>query len=123
MLQITLDESDAYAAWIAARDGGMVSDPNFADIKCKRSKLFLVCIVNKHFLILIVNLGGLMLQALLAHWPRTTHVSQLPVDEQVGCDLKYCNGYFSVPDHTPLILWLGEVFFYFSNKHFILHWL
>ncbi|CAB1341090.1 unnamed protein product, partial [Coregonus sp. 'balchen'] len=58
MLTITLDESDCFAAWVSAKDAGF-SSPDGADPK--------------------LNLGGLLLQALLEYWPRT-HIN--PMDEE-----------------------------------------
>ncbi|XP_074055209.1 WD repeat-containing protein 48 isoform X1 [Macrotis lagotis] len=58
MLTITLDESDCFAAWVSAKDAGF-SSPDGSDPK--------------------LNLGGLLLQALLEYWPRT-HVN--PMDEE-----------------------------------------
>uniref|UniRef100_A0A8C9DP85 WD repeat-containing protein 48 n=1 Tax=Prolemur simus TaxID=1328070 RepID=A0A8C9DP85_PROSS len=57
-----------------------------------------------------LNLGGLLLQALLEYWPRT-HIN--PVDEEEN-DVNHVNGehenrvqkgngYFQVPPHTPVI--------------------
>ncbi|KAI5106512.1 WD repeat-containing protein 48, partial [Silurus meridionalis] len=97
MLTITLDESDCFAAWVSAKDAGFTS-PDGSDPK--------------------LNLGGLLLQALLEYWPRT-HSS--PMDEETELNHKYplnlCalvngehenriqkgNGYFQVPPHTPVI--------------------
>ncbi|KAH0627622.1 hypothetical protein JD844_003606 [Phrynosoma platyrhinos] len=81
MLTITLDESDCFAAWVSAKDAGFS-----------------------------INLGGLLLQALLEYWPRT-HIN--PMDEEenemnhVNGDqenrVQKGNGYFQVPPHTPVI--------------------
>ncbi|XP_013370529.1 PREDICTED: WD repeat-containing protein 48 isoform X3 [Chinchilla lanigera] len=89
MLTITLDESDCFAAWVSAKDAGF-SSPDGSDPK--------------------LNLGGLLLQALLEYWPRT-HVS--PVDEEENevnhvngeqeNRVQKGNGYFQVPPHTPVI--------------------
>ncbi|XP_077990017.1 WD repeat-containing protein 48-like [Glandiceps talaboti] len=98
MLCIHLEESDCFAAWVSAKDVGL--EPNDGtDAK--------------------VNFGGLLLQALLEHWPRThTHIlpddmgNQMNGDEMSPSDislsldpstLKTGNGYFSVPGHTPVI--------------------
>ncbi|KHJ41842.1 hypothetical protein D918_08058 [Trichuris suis] len=81
MLQITLDETDCFSAWVSARDAGLGNAENM-DIK--------------------LNFGGLLLQALLEHWPRTK-VVQEQLHELSGFDSRYANGYFSVPGHTPLI--------------------
>uniref|UniRef100_A0A8C7FNK7 WD repeat-containing protein 48 n=1 Tax=Oncorhynchus kisutch TaxID=8019 RepID=A0A8C7FNK7_ONCKI len=88
MLTITLDESDCFAAWVSAKDAGF-SSPDGADPK--------------------LNLGGLLLQALLEYWPRT-HVN--PMDEETEMNhvngehesrIQKGNGYFHVPPHTPVI--------------------
>lgn len=85
MLTITLDESDCFAAWVSAKDAGFSSSDG-SDPKCKISDLtpFLLsrkmfdskcdrihCSYLDLFLCLVVNLGGLLLQALLEFWPRT----------------------------------------------------
>ncbi|XP_028822922.1 WD repeat-containing protein 48a isoform X1 [Denticeps clupeoides] len=88
MLTITLDESDCFAAWVSAKDAGFTS-PDGSDPK--------------------LNLGGLLLQALLEYWPRT-HVN--PMDEETELNhvngehesrIQKGNGYFQVPPHTPVI--------------------
>ncbi|XP_026097411.1 WD repeat-containing protein 48-like isoform X1 [Carassius auratus] len=58
MLTITLDESDCFAAWVSAKDAGFTSSDG-SDPK--------------------LNLGGLLLQALLEYWPRT-HIN--PSDDE-----------------------------------------
>ncbi|XP_016099984.1 WD repeat-containing protein 48 [Sinocyclocheilus grahami] len=90
MLTITLDESDCFAAWVSAKDAGFTS-PDGSDPK--------------------LNLGGLLLQALLEYWPRT-HTN--PTDEETELNhgsvngehesrIQKGNGYFQVPPHTPVI--------------------
>ncbi|KAG5842039.1 hypothetical protein ANANG_G00173430 [Anguilla anguilla] len=89
MLTITLDESDCFAAWVSAKDAGF-SSPDGSDPK--------------------LNLGGLLLQALLEYWPRT-HINPLDEEENevnhVNGDqenrIQKGNGYFQVPPHTPVI--------------------
>ncbi|TSS97513.1 WD repeat-containing protein 48 [Bagarius yarrelli] len=98
MLTITLDESDCFAAWVSARDAGFTS-PDGSDPK--------------------LNLGGLLLQALLEFWPRT-HINPMEEEEEVNHvtalsffgyvvngeqenRLQKGNGYFQVPPHTPVI--------------------
>ncbi|KAJ3594759.1 hypothetical protein NHX12_004066 [Muraenolepis orangiensis] len=78
MLTITLDESDCFAAWVSAKDAGF-SSADGSDPK--------------------LNLGGLLLQALLEFWPRT-HIN--PMEEEEN-DANHGNGYFQVPPHTPVI--------------------
>ncbi|XP_029499159.2 WD repeat-containing protein 48-like isoform X3 [Oncorhynchus nerka] len=90
MLTITLDESDCFAAWVSAKDAGFSSSDG-SDPK--------------------LNLGGLLLQALLEFWPRT-HIN--PMDEEENevnhavngeqeTRVQKGNGYFQVPPHTPVI--------------------
>ncbi|KAK7945105.1 hypothetical protein WMY93_000833 [Mugilogobius chulae] len=89
MLTITLDESDCFAAWVSAKDAGFSSSDG-SDPK--------------------LNLGGLLLQALLEFWPRT-RIN--PMDEEENevnhvngeqeNRIQKGNGYFQVPPHTPVI--------------------
>uniref|UniRef100_A0AAZ3RTJ6 WD repeat-containing protein 48 n=1 Tax=Oncorhynchus tshawytscha TaxID=74940 RepID=A0AAZ3RTJ6_ONCTS len=90
MLTITLDESDCFAAWVSAKDASFSSSDG-SDPK--------------------LNLGGLLLQALLEFWPRT-HIN--PMDEEENEVINHVNGeqetrvqkgngYFQVPPHTPVI--------------------
>ncbi|RXM99027.1 WD repeat-containing protein 48 [Acipenser ruthenus] len=89
MLTITLDESDCFAAWVSAKDAGF-SSPDGSDPK--------------------LNLGGLLLQALLEYWPRT-HINQADEEEneinhvngEQEPRIQKGNGYFQVPPHTPVI--------------------
>ncbi|CAM9547553.1 WD repeat-containing protein 48 [Petromyzon marinus] len=90
MLTITLEENDCFAAWVSAKDAGFASQDG-ADPK--------------------LNFGGLLLQALLEHWPRT-HVGPMEDDDiemsQVNGEpenrvVTKGNGYFLVPPHTPVI--------------------
>ncbi|KAL1775327.1 WD repeat-containing protein 48 isoform X2 [Sigmodon hispidus] len=90
MLTITLDESDCFAPWVSAKDAG------FSSLGGSDPKL---------------NLGGLLLQALLEYWPRK-HVT--PMDEEENevnhvrgeqeSRVQKGNGYFQVPPH-PCDLW------------------
>lgn len=75
MLTITLDESDCFAAWVSAKDAGFSSSDGSDP---KRKTFFFGLVFDKYlhgssadFLHLVVNLGGLLLQALLEFWPRT----------------------------------------------------
>uniref|UniRef100_A0A915K2Q2 WD repeat-containing protein 48 homolog n=1 Tax=Romanomermis culicivorax TaxID=13658 RepID=A0A915K2Q2_ROMCU len=79
-LQITLDETDCLSAWISAKDAGLGN--NNSDVK--------------------LNYGSLMLQALLEYWPRAQGHIDIPLEDG-GFNTAYLNGYFSVPEHTPLI--------------------
>ncbi|KRX70496.1 WD repeat-containing protein 48 [Trichinella sp. T6] len=81
MLQITLDEADCFSAWVSAKDAKL-GNINNVDVK--------------------LNFGGLLLQALLEHWPRAQSVQDQP-EEGTGFDKRFSNGYFAVPGHTPLI--------------------
>ncbi|XP_003380961.1 WD domain, G-beta repeat-containing domain protein [Trichinella spiralis] len=83
MLQITLDEADCFSAWVSAKDAKL-GNINNVDVK--------------------LNFGGLLLQALLEHWPRAQSVQDQP-EEGTGFDKRFSNGYFAVPGHTPLIFW------------------
>lgn len=89
MLSIHLDESDCFAAWLSAKDGGLApsdgSDPK-------------------------INYGYLLLQALLEHWPRT-YMNEEENGDGPGCSPvlggdrpRPRNSYFSVPGHTPVII-------------------
>uniref|UniRef100_A0A673G9A2 WD repeat-containing protein 48 n=1 Tax=Sinocyclocheilus rhinocerous TaxID=307959 RepID=A0A673G9A2_9TELE len=81
--------ADCFAAWVSAKDAGFTS-PDGSDPK--------------------LNLGGLLLQALLEYWPRT-HTN--PTDEETELNhgmngehesrIQKGNGYFQVPPHTPVI--------------------
>uniref|UniRef100_A0A6Q2WRA2 WD repeat-containing protein 48 n=1 Tax=Esox lucius TaxID=8010 RepID=A0A6Q2WRA2_ESOLU len=90
MLTITLDESDCFAAWVSAKDAGF-SSTDGSDPK--------------------LNLGGLLLQALLEFWPRT-HINPMDEEEievnhavngEQETRVQKGNGYFQVPPHTPVI--------------------
>jgi len=86
MLTIHLEESDCFAAWVSAREVGMGQVTDASDPK--------------------LNLGSLVLQALLEHWPNTfnncddemANQGHGPMQEKRGG-----NSYFSVPGHTPVI--------------------
>ncbi|XP_039249667.2 WD repeat-containing protein 48-like [Styela clava] len=99
MLSIHLEEPDCFSAWVTAKDvaGFENSDPS--------TKL---------------NYGGLLLQALLEHWPSThLHIEDTsendsdekndregersPSHKQRPHKIIKGNRYFSVPGHTPVI--------------------
>lgn len=102
MLTIHLEEPDCFSAWVTAKDvaGFEDSDPS--------TKL---------------NYGGLLLQALLEHWPSTHLYIEEGVEEEMETDgaqgesgsqeperrvtkvtqVIKGNRYFSVPEHTPVI--------------------
>uniref|UniRef100_A0A8C7XMJ6 WD repeat-containing protein 48 n=1 Tax=Oryzias sinensis TaxID=183150 RepID=A0A8C7XMJ6_9TELE len=81
--------ADCFAAWVSAKDAGFSSSDG-SDPK--------------------LNLGGLLLQALLEFWPRT-RIN--PMDEEENevnhvngeqeNRVQKGNGYFQVPPHTPVI--------------------
>ncbi|RWS28076.1 WD repeat-containing protein 48-like protein [Leptotrombidium deliense] len=100
MLSIHLEEPDCFAAWVSAREFGFDVPSDSPDPK--------------------INLGGLLLQALLEYWPQTyTSEEDLGVlngKEENGDVSHECNKamttnnisrpanqYFSVPVHTPII--------------------
>ncbi|GIY83902.1 WD repeat-containing protein 48 [Caerostris darwini] len=86
LLCIHMDEPDSFAAWVSSKEFGLGSiegpDPK-------------------------VNLGGLLLQALLEHWPATysadeecdSNMNERPLEERQASG----NPYFSVPEHIPVI--------------------
>ncbi|CAO2633215.1 WD repeat-containing protein 48 [Lemmus lemmus] len=86
---LTKDTNNNVAYWVSAKDAGF-SSPDGSDPK--------------------LNLGGLLLQALLEYWPRT-HVT--PMDEEENevnhvsgeqeSRVQKGNGYFQVPPHTPVV--------------------
>ena len=81
------DENDCLSAWVSARETGLA--PNDA-------------IDQK------VNYGGLLLQALLEHWPRPYAIEEeSDVDNAQqhngNVNSRGGNDYFSVPGHTPVI--------------------
>ncbi|RWS08592.1 WD repeat-containing protein 48-like protein [Dinothrombium tinctorium] len=103
MLSIHLEDPDCFGTWVSAREFGFPVANDAPDPK--------------------INLGGLLLQALLEHWPQTyTTEEELGVivngkeengdtrssDSNKASDaLHTCqrpaNQYFSVPVHTPII--------------------
>ncbi|KAI0242860.1 WD repeat-containing protein 48 [Lamellibrachia satsuma] len=89
MLTLHLEESDCFAAWVSSKEVGIGQTTDGTETK--------------------LNFGGLVLQALLEHWPRTyteTSHTYLEGDEPgkvICCENKGGNPYFSVPSHTPII--------------------
>ncbi|TKR57587.1 hypothetical protein L596_030269 [Steinernema carpocapsae] len=75
LLQITLDESDFFSAWVSAKDSGFPGGQ--ADAK------------------VLVNYGGMVLRSLFERWPRSCP----DVDEESAT-----HGFFSFPQHTPIII-------------------
>lgn len=87
MLQITLDESDVFSAWLSAKDAS-IGD---TEKKGKAAK-------NKEFFIL-VNYGGMMLRSLFERWPRCQMSIEGSETAEATAD------YIPIPGHTPLIIW------------------
>lgn len=85
MLSVSLEESDCFQAWVSVNDVGLSSPgDNNSDTK--------------------VNLGSLVLQALLQHWPATQANNNNNNMETDNTDSSMAaNKYFQVPPHTPLI--------------------
>ncbi|XP_054154026.1 WD repeat-containing protein 48-like [Oppia nitens] len=103
MLSIHLEEPDCFAAWVSAKEFGFYSENDGPDPK--------------------INLGGLLLQALLEYWPPIYNneeeieangysmngqpqgiPSKEPKQNNVNERLERpVNQYFSVPSHTPVI--------------------
>lgn len=98
MLTIHLEETDCFAAWVSAREVGICTSEG-SDPK--------------------VNLGGLLLQALLENWPRTHSPDEEREPFEGGNNPENGenhmnppggersrppgNNYFCVPGHTPVI--------------------
>lgn len=88
LLCIHMDEPDSFAAWVSSKEFGLLNNDG-PDPK--------------------VNLGGLLLQALLEHWPATYSNDEecengTIADNTVnGEKQRPGNPYFSVPEHTPVI--------------------
>lgn len=89
MLTIHLEENDCFAAWVSAKEVGMAQPNDGSDPK--------------------INFGGLILQALLEHWPRTyTRLEEmLDNGDHIGMETEFekktGNNYFIIPAHTPVI--------------------
>jgi WD repeat-containing protein 48 len=102
MLSIHLEEPDCFAAWVSAKEFGFFSENDGPDPK--------------------INLGGLLLQALLEHWPQIynneeelenghsingeqnfTNDMNSRNSDRLNNSLRPINQYFSVPLHTPVI--------------------
>ncbi|GFY37750.1 WD repeat-containing protein 48 [Trichonephila inaurata madagascariensis] len=87
LLCIHMDEPDSFAAWVSSKEFGLGGNDG-PDPK--------------------VNLGGLLLQALLEHWPATysadeecdSNMNERPIEERQAAP---GNPYFSVPEHIPVI--------------------
>ncbi|XP_052096938.1 WD repeat-containing protein 48-like isoform X2 [Mytilus californianus] len=86
LLTIHLDESDCFAAWMSAKELGLVAANESTDTK--------------------LNIGQQLLQALLEHWPKThifegqDNINGMMTDSGAG---DACQPYFCVPGHTPVI--------------------
>jgi WD repeat-containing protein 48 len=84
MLTVHLEETDCFAAWVSAREVGIGQSLDSSDPK--------------------LNLGCLVLQALLEHWPPTYVTTDDDIVQMKGQpDRRGGNTYFSMPDHTPVI--------------------
>ncbi|XP_074655956.1 WD repeat-containing protein 48-like [Tubulanus polymorphus] len=88
MLTVHLEETDCFAAWVSAKEVGMGQPTEGIDPK--------------------LNYGGLLLQALLEHWPRTYTYDMPDINEEhtnglMEGEKRGGNAYFSVPGHTPVI--------------------
>ncbi|KAK2176594.1 hypothetical protein NP493_653g01034 [Ridgeia piscesae] len=87
MLTLHLEESDCFTAWVSSKEVSIGQPNDGTDAK--------------------LNFGGLVLQALLEHWPRTytetTHTYVASLTEGKVCEMKRGNEHFSVPPHTPII--------------------
>lgn len=102
MLNVTLDEPDCFASWMVTEDVPTLpmEDPK----KVPGDNRF-------------INYGVLLLQALLENWPETQDSPDEDQDEHqstdsivTGSDINVqvdnktpCNGFFSIPLHTPLV--------------------
>lgn len=98
MLQVTLEESDVFSAWVSSKDAGFAQSPPILegeertqDHKCKTMRRGEVYYFS-------VNYGGMVLRALFEHWNRSCG----DVDEESPT-----HNFPSFPGHTPLILWLA----------------
>jgi len=108
MLNVTLDESDCFSSWMVTEDVPALpmEDPK----KVTGDSRF-------------INYGVLLLRALLAHWPESQYT---PVADEaapgtneetlapgpdahsdIGLKPSPCNGFFSLPPHTPLVFGEG----------------
>ncbi|XP_075545424.1 WD repeat-containing protein 48 isoform X1 [Dermacentor variabilis] len=88
MLCLHLDDPDCFTAWVSTKEAGL-GPPEGPDPK--------------------INLGALVLQALLEHWPPSYLPPERPENGTVvaptmngGDRQKPGNMYFSMPDHTPV---------------------
>jgi WD repeat-containing protein 48 len=76
VLEIILDESDVFSAWLSAKDAG------FAD-KAPDAK---------------INYGGMLLKSLFEHWPLSyVESGEAEMDSPL-------HGFFSLPPHTPVLI-------------------
>lgn len=86
MITIHLEESDCFLAWVSAQEVGFGGTTDVTDTK--------------------LNLGSLVLQALLEHWPATfvkPELDDLNQSKITQCEAKGGNQFFSIPGHTPVI--------------------
>lgn len=109
MLNVTLEESDCFASWMVSED--VPSLPMQDPKKVLGDNRF-------------INYGVLLLRALLEHWPDSHTPIEIPDDDEASPNdiiepepevhsdldsksLSPCNGFFSVPPHTPLVFGEG----------------
>ncbi|CAE1259792.1 WDR48 [Acanthosepion pharaonis] len=86
LLIIHLEESDCFAAWMSSKELGIATPPDGPDTK--------------------LNIGVILLQALLEYWPRTRFDDgqEMEMNGSGECVERRGSGpYFSVPGHTPVI--------------------
>ena len=91
------DEVDCFAAWVSIEAGLPEWDKPTGEIKVTRlNQLNSNRFGNIHKIPLQINYGKLLLEALLEYWT-PPHLPKNEHEQDLG------NGYFQVPEHTPLI--------------------
>lgn len=117
LLTIHLEDPDCFCSYVSAKEFGLQayeenqkSNGDKNEINSSNNN---TSTSNQDFK---VNLGCLVLQALLEHWPQSHHnymenVESATNDPTSTCNVNQCNGtlrplnrYFSMPAHTPLII-------------------
>lgn len=76
LLEITLDETDVFSAWVSSKDADLFEKPE--DTKS------------------LANYGGLLLRSLFEHW--SLAFKENDIDSPL-------HGFFSFPSHTPVLIW------------------
>ncbi|KAI1716221.1 WD domain, g-beta repeat domain-containing protein [Ditylenchus destructor] len=79
VLEITLDESDVFSAWVSAKDAQFSDKPSDAK----------------------VNYGGMMLKSLFENWQLVSGSGSPESDDEGESPL---HGFFSIPPHTPILI-------------------